>query len=189
MNIRIKLIVFFIVSICTSVLFYLKFEQSITNQGLLNFIGMATIIVVAVCHGIAFLIRSLLIRRHYRYAGISPDSKAWAPAVPITDNVLFLNIKRSFNKVAALSFILATVLAAIAFISLRILQNIPKEEFEPHLMQYWTLLASYALAMIMSFFTFHFYLMSMLLEYKSNVKAIFVSFVSFIVVFVCAVNF
>lgn len=183
MNIKTKLVMFFVAGIFASVLFYIKFAQNINNNGLLSFIGTETIIVVVICHGIAFLIRSSLVRRNCRSLGIYQGDQTWVPDVSIADKPLFSKTQKSYNKVAALFFLLAVVLTGIALSLFFRIKDFLNEAFEPYLMQYWTSLASIVLAMIMLFFTIHFLLMSFLLEYKSKVKAIFVSLLSFIVVF------
>jgi hypothetical protein len=183
MHIRFKLALFFVAGTCAVGLFYVRFGQNIKSNGLLNFIGIPTIIVVVICHAIAFLIRFLLVRRHCRSAGISRGKRAWLFDLSIADEPLFSKIKKSFNKVATLFFLLTTVSAGIAYSLLRSLRGLSNEEFGSHLMQYWTLLASYALAMVMFFFAIHFFFMSFLLEYRNKMKSVFVSLLSFMVAF------
>jgi len=183
MNIRFKLAVFFAAGICASVLYYLKFQENIRNVGLLNFIGIPTIMAVAICHGIAFLIRALLVRRHRRSMGIDPGYPLWAHDVSMTDKPLFAGIEKSYRKVAALYFLVTVMLAGVALGLFYRIKDIPGEAMEPYLMIYWTALASFVLAMITYFFAIHFLLMSFLLEYASRVKDLFVTLFSFILAF------
>lgn len=189
MNIRMKLALFFIAGIGAAVLFSMRFGQNIRNGGLLNFIGVPTIIVVGACHGIAFLIRYFLVRRRCRSLGIHRVGQTRMPDLSIAGEPLFSMIRKGYLKVAGLFFLLTLGLAGAANYLLYSIKDIPNEAFEPHLMQYWTMLASFALAMIMLFFALHFLLMSFLLEYKSKVKALLATVVSFMIVFLSMVRF
>lgn len=189
MNIRLKLAVFYLAVICALVLFYIKFGQSIKNNSLLDFIGIPTIVVVVILHGIAHLIRSLLVRRHCHSAGISQGNQTWLCDLAISDKPLFVKIRKSLNKISIMSLLLTAVMAGIVFSLLRIFQKMPKEEMAFPLMQYWILMTSYAAGMILLFFAIHFFFMSILLEYKSKIKAALVTLLSFTVTFVSAVFF
>lgn len=189
MSIRLKLVLFFTVGICASVLYYIKFQENIRNIGLLNFIGIPTIIIIVICHGIAYLIRLLLVKRRFRSAGITLGSRLRAPEVSTADVILFAQVRTSYARIAGRFFVSAAGLAGAALWLLSKIRDIPNEAFEPYLMHYWTMLASFALAMIMLFFAIHFLLMSFLLEYKSKAKALLVTMVSFIIVFLSLVVF
>lgn len=192
MNTRAKLTLLGAVSISVTILFSLRFGQNIRNIGLLNFIGIPTIIVVAICHGIAFLIRLLLVKRHCRSAGISHGNhgnQEWISDLSITNKQLFAKIEQSFKKTAALFFLLTAVFAGIVSYGVISFKDMPNEEVEHHIIQYWFFMASYGMGMIMFFFVVHFLFLSFLLEYKSRGKAVFVTVLSFMVVFLSTMIF
>jgi hypothetical protein len=137
MNRNLKLGVFIVFSISVSLLYYFKFEQNIKNIGLLNFIGIETFIIVFVCHGIAFFVRSFLVKRHCSAAGFTHGKEVCVHDLSIINKPLFTKIRKSYNKAAVFLIVFTLVATRIwIYLAFNIKDQVPiewvKMRYETH---------------------------------------------------------